>query len=576
MSLLPFSDLPPYKPRRFVPANLNLGDWSQIAPLFDTLEKRITEIKETKQLEDWLLDWGELTAALEEEGAKRYIAMSCHTDNPDAEKSYLEFIEKIEPELKPRNFKLDQSYLAHPARAELSQDRYSVFDRHVKQHVELFREENVPLETEEARLGQQYQKLSGSLTVNFRGEEKTLVQMGRYLEEPDRPLREEAWKLVAQRRLQEKEKFEDIFDQMLGLREKIAKNAGFSNYRDYAFKLRARFDYAPDDCLKFHDAIEKHVMPLLDRLTNERKQKLGLEKLRPWDLAVDPTNQPPLRPFEKIEMMVERTQNIFDKLDSGLASGFRKMNDLKLLDLANRKGKAPGGYQSTLSEARLPFIFMNAVGVQRDVETILHEAGHAFHALATRNEDLFAYRSAPIEFCEVASMSMELLGNEYIETFYNTDDAKRARREHLEGIIEVFPWIATVDAFQHWIYTHPGHTRDERSAAWLALMDRFGAKIDWSGFEESRGYMWHRQLHIFLYPFYYIEYGIAQLGALQVWANSKRDRAKALRDYQNALALGGSKPLPDLFTAAGCRFDFSAKTVEPLAQLVQTELTKLN
>jgi oligoendopeptidase F len=484
---------------------------------------------------------------------------------------------KIEPELKPRNFKLDQAYLAHSARAKLPQDRYTVFDRHTQQHVELFRDENVPLETDEARLGQQYQKLSGSLTVNFRGEEKTLVQMGRYLEEPDRPLREEAWKLVAQRRLlQEKEKFEDIFDQMIALREKIAKNAGFSNYRDYAFKARARFDYTPDDCLKFHDAIEKHVVPLLNRLTEERRQKLGLDKLRPWDLAVDPTNQPPLRPFEKVEMMVERTQNIFDKLDSGLASGFRKMNDLKLLDLANRKGKAPGGYQSTLSEARLPFIFMNAVGVQRDVETILHEAGHAFHALATRGEDFFAYRSAPIEFCEVASMSMELLGNEFIETFYNADDAKRARREHLEGIIEVFPWIATVDAFQHWIYTHPGHTRDERKGAWLALMDRFGAKVDWSGFGDARGYLWHRQLHIFLYPFYYVEYGIAQLGALQVWANSKRDKAKALRDYQNALALGGSKPLPDLFKAAGCRFDFSAQTVEPLANLVQSELTALN
>jgi oligoendopeptidase F len=311
-------------------------------------------------------------------------------------------------------------------------------------------------------------------------------------------------------------------------------------------------------------------------LTQERKAKLGLDKLRPWDLAVDPTNQPPLRPFEKVETMVERTQNIFDKLDAGLAGGFRKMNDLKLLDLANRKGKAPGGYQSTLAEARLPFIFMNAVGVQRDVETILHEAGHAFHALATQREDFLAYRSAPIEFCEVASMSMELLGNEYIETFYKPDDAKRARREHLEGIIEVFPWIATVDAFQHWIYTHPGHTRDERTAAWMALMDRFGAKVDWSGFEDARGYLWHRQLHIFLYPFYYIEYGIAQLGALQVWANSKKDKSRALRDYQSALALGGSKPLPELFSAAGCRFDFSAATVEPLAKLVQTELTKLN
>ena len=576
MSLLPFSDLPPYKPRRFVPAQLNLGDWSQIEPLFDQLEKRLTEITEPTPLEDWLIDAGELFAAIEEEGAKRYIAMSCHTDNPEAEKAYLEFIEKIEPQIKPRSFKLDQIYMAHPAREKMPRERYAVYDRSTKQHVELFRPENVPLETEEARIGQQYQKLSGSLTVNFRGEEKTLVAMGRYLEEPDRPLRQEAWELVAQCRLEEKDKFEDQFEQLLALRERIAKNAGFPNYRDYAFKARGRFDYTPDDCLKFHDAIEKHVVPLLNHLTEERKKKLGLKKLRPWDLAVDPSNQPPLRPFQKVPEMVDRTQHIFDKLDKGLAEGFRQMNDLHLLDLENRKGKAPGGYQSTLQEARLPFIFMNAVGVQRDVETILHEAGHAFHALATRQEDFLAYRGAPIEFCEVASMSMELLGNEYIETFYNANDAKRARREHLEGIIEVFPWIATVDAFQHWIYTHPGHTRDERRNAWLALMDRFGAKVDWTGYEDSRAYLWHRQLHIFLLPFYYIEYGIAQLGALQVWANSKSDQAKALSQYQQALALGGSKPLPELFAAAGCRFDFSAGTVAPLATLVEKELEKLN
>ena len=333
--------------------------------------------------------------------------------------------------------------------------------------------------------------------------------------------------------------------------------------------------YGPKECYEFHDAIEKHLVPLVHRLNEERRQKLGLEKLRPWDMAVDPLNLPPLRPFDKVETMVERTQSIFDKLDPGLASGFRQMNDLKLLDLANRKGKAPGGYQSTLAEARLPFIFMNAVGVQRDVETILHEAGHAFHALATRHEDFFAYRSSPIEFAEVASMSMELLGNEYIETFYNENDAKRARRKHLEGVIDVFPWIATIDAFQHWIYTHPGHTRVERKAAWLALMDRFGGKLDWTGYEESRAYMWQKQLHLYLYPFYYVEYGIAQLGALQVWANSKKDSARALRQYQDALALGGSKPLPELFETAGCKFDFSEQAVQPLAQLVQNELIRL-
>ena len=292
-------------------------------------------------------------------------------------------------------------------------------------------------------------------------------------------------------------------------------------------------------------------------------------------MSVDPLNRGPLKPFEKVDDMVIRTQRIFDKIDGDLASGFKTMRDLKLLDLDNRKGKAPGGYQSTLGESRLPFIFMNAVGLQRDVETMLHEAGHAFHALATRKEDIYAYRGSPIEFCEVASMSMELLGNEFIEEFYNSSDANRARRTHLEGIVSIFPWIATVDAFQHWIYSNPGHTRAERTAAWLKLMNRFGGDVDWTGFENVRANLWHRQLHIFLYPFYYVEYGIAQLGALQVWANSRKDKVKALKDYQDALALGGSKPLPQLFEAAGCPFDFSSKTVKPLVELIRSELGKL-
>ena len=316
-------------------------------------------------------------------------------------------------------------------------------------------------------------------------------------------------------------------------------------------------------------------MPVLRALQQERRDRLGLATLRPWDLSVDPLNRPPLRPFNEVEKMVSGSQQIFDQLDGRLAEGFATMVRLKLLDLANRKGKAPGGYQSTLAETRLPFIFMNAVGLQRDLETMLHEAGHAFHTLAAKEENLYAYRSAPIEFCEVASMSMELLGNEFLEVFYAPTEANRARRTHLEGIMSIFPWIATVDAFQHWIYSHPGHTRAERTAAWLALMDRFGGTVDWSGFEDARANLWHRQLHIFLHPFYYVEYGIAQLGALQVWANSKRDKAKALADYQAGLALGGSRPLPELFAAAGCQFEFSRKTVKPLVELVQTELAKL-
>ena len=578
MSLLPFSDLEPRKPRHFVPAKVNLGEWNEIAPLLDKLEARVSNLKSIADFEQWILDGGELFAALDEESSKRYIAMTCHTENSDAEKAYLHFVENIEPQLKPRQFKISQLYLEHPLRSQLLKERFSryeVFDRNIKLHVELYRPENVPLETEEAKLGQQYQKLSGSLTVQFRGEEKTLIQMARYLEEPDRALRQEAWELVAKRRLQEKEKFEENFDQLLKIREQIARNAGFKNYLQYAFRARGRFDYTPEDCIKFHEAIEKEVMPLLRQLQAERKKQLGLAALRPWDLSVDPLNRPALRPFEKVDQMVTSTQKVFDQLDRDLAEGFRTMNNLKLLDLDNRKGKAPGGYQSTLNEARLPFIFMNAVGVQRDVETILHEAGHAFHALATRDEDIFNYRHAPIEFCEVASMSMELLGNEFIESFYNSGDAKRARHDHLEGIIEIFPWIATVDAFQHWIYSHPAHTRAERQKAWLDLMDRFGGDVDWSGYEDVLANLWHRQLHIFLYPFYYVEYGIAQLGALQVWANSKKDKSKALQDYKKALALGGSRPLPELFNAAGCPFDFSQRTVKPLVQLLKTELDAL-
>jgi oligoendopeptidase F len=603
MNLLPFGKLPAHKPRSFIPQTIDLGDWPQIAPLFDRLEKRAAQCQSAADLERWLLDWSELSAALDEESSHRYIAMTCHTDNAEAEKAYLYFVENVEPKLKPRQFELETIYVTHPLRADLLKigtpstvsartdaslpsgcpalRRYEVFDRDVKNHVELFRPENIALETEEAKLCQQYQKLSGSLTVNFHGGEKTLVQMGRYLEEPDRALRQEAWELVAKRRLQEAEKFDEIFDRLIELRERIGRNAGFKNYRDYAFRRLGRFDYTPEDCARFNDAVAREVMPVVRELQADRRRQLGLDKLhpghlRPWDLAVDPQSRPPLKPFAVVDEMVSRTQKIFDRLDGELAGGFRLMQDLHLLDLDNRKGKAPGGYQQNLSEARVPFIFMNAVGQQRDVETILHESGHAFHALATRDEDLHAYRNGPpIEFCEVASMSMELLGNEFIEEFYSAADANRARRVHLEGVVGVFPWIATVDEFQHWIYTHPGHSRAERAAAWLELMDRFGGDVDWSGYEAARAHLWPRQLHIFLHPFYYIEYGIAQLGALQVWANSKRDKVKALSDYKKALALGGSRPLPELFEAAGCKFEFSAATIKPLIELVRNELAKL-
>lgn len=572
MKLLSFENLPAYKPRRFAPDTLDLGEWTQVAPLFAQMEARGTACGTVEALERWLVDWSELTAALDEELSRRYIAMTCHTDNIAAERAYLHFIEHIQPQAKPCQFRLEKLFIGHPICAQLPMPRYEVLLRSARNRVALFREENVALEIEDSRLAQLYQKLGSGLTVQFRGEEKTLVQMAKLLEEPDRALRQDVWELIARRRLQEREKFEGQFDELQTLRGRVAANAGFGNFRDYAFRRMGRFDYTPRDCEEFHDAVAGEVVPVLRELQARRRDQLRLVRLRPWDLNVDPLNRPPLKPFAGVAQMVSGAQRIFERLDGELAAGFRRMQDLRLLDLDNYKGKAPGGYQCTLAESRLPFIFMNAVGQQLDVEILLHEAGHAFHALAAREEELFQYRQPPIEFCEVASMSMELLGNEFIGEFYSPDEANRARLVHLERIIGSLAWIATVDAFQHWIYTHPAHTRTQRGIAWNSLMDRFSGDVDWSGYEEERSHRWHAQLHIFTVPFYYIEYGIAQLGALQIWANSRIDRAKALADYKKALTLGGSRPLRELFAAAGCRFQFDAATIQRLVGLVRSEL----
>ena len=570
-----FEKITLHTPRQFVPADLNTGNWDALAPLFDQLEQQFSAATDAAQLEQTILNWEELSASIAEEGSKRYIAMTCQTNDKTTEQAHLDFVEKIEPEEKKHSFRLAKALSGHPHSDGLPAKRYEVFIRDAALEVELFRPENVPLETETAKLGQQYQKLIGSLAVQFDGEERTLVQMGRYLEEADRARRQKAWELTANRRLEEAESIDTQLDGLAKRRNQMSANAGFLNYRDFAHRRRGRFDYSPDDCLAFHDAIEQEMVPLLKELHGERQTALGIESVKPWDTATDPQGHPPLKPFEDVPQLIRCTQAIFDQLDGELASWFQAMQNLDLLDLANRKGKAPGGYQDSLAEARMPFIFMNAVGVQRDVETLLHEAGHAFHTMASQKEPLHSYRHAPIEFCEVASMAMELLGGEYLGEFYDTEEVRRARITHLEGIVFVFPWIATVDAFQHWLYMNPGHSVAERDAAWNGLVARFGGGIDWSGHERARAKLWHKQLHIFLHPFYYVEYGIAQLGALQVWANSKQDRSQTLADYKAALALGGSRPLPKLFERCNIRLDFSQETVAPMADLLRKELADL-
>ena len=570
-----FEKISIHTPRQFVPSNINIGNWTTLEPLFKQLEEQIKIASSAEKLELFILNWEELSAAVSEEGSKRYIAMTCQTEDKDAEKAYLDFVEKIEPEEKKCNFLLAKKLIQHPNLKELKNQRYEVFIRDTALQVELFRSENVSLETKTAKLGQQYQKTIGGLTVQFEGKEQTLIQMSRHLEEPERKHRQKAWELVANRRLEEAEKIDFYINDLAEIRNQMSENAGFPNYRDFAHQRLGRFDYSPDDCISFQEAIEEEMVPLLRELQDERLQALGINELKPWDTATDPKGRPPLKPFEKVSDLVARSQAIFNQVDGNLADWFQTMQDLGLLDLANRKGKAPGGYQCSLDESRLPFIFMNSVGVQRDVETLLHEAGHAFHAMASQNEPLHSYRHAPIEFCEVASMAMELLGSEFLEEFYNEEEARRARIAHLEGIVFVFPWIATVDAFQHWLYLNPNHSIEERDKAWSNLIDRFGGNVDWTNYESAKAKLWHKQLHIFLHPFYYIEYGIAQLGALQVWANSKNNNSKALADYKAALALGGSRPLPKLFEHCNIRFDLSRNTVAPMADLLRKELNTL-
>ena len=527
---------------RWLPEGTDLKTWEQIEPWYQKLLDR--PISSSAELEEWLRDVGELNGAVSQEREKRHVAMTCQTDDPEREAAYLAFVREIDPKLKPPRNALREKYLDSPYRSSLSAQRYSVFDRAEENRRALFREANIPRETRQAELEQQYQKLIGAMTVTFRGEEYTPAQMARFLEETDRGAREEAWRLVAQRRLSDRDALDTLFDELLALRREIASEAGFATYTDYAYRQRERFDYGVQDATQFQDAIEAVVVPLAARIQETRRRELGVETVRPWDMAVDPKGRPPLRPFSDAEQLAERTEAIFSRIDPELEAQFRYLRMNGLLDLANRKGKAPGGYQTTFEDDRLPFIFMNAVGIDSDLRTLLHEGGHAFHALASRHEPLAAYREAPIEFCEVASMSMELLGAADVDTFYDAADAQRSHRQLLEGIVLILPWIATVDAFQHWIYAHPGQSRDDRRAAWADLLKRFGGIVDWTGLEDARGSSWHRQLHIFLYPFYYIEYGIAQLGALQVWNRSLEDRGAAVAAYRRGLAVGGAGRCP--------------------------------
>ncbi|MFA5864058.1 MAG: M3 family oligoendopeptidase [Phycisphaerae bacterium] len=569
-----FDKLNRYQKRTFVPENANLSNKDQVVSLYEKLLAR--GINSAGELEGWLTDLSELESALDQEYSILNIRMTCQTDDPVRADSYKKFVETVLPAVKPVADKVNRKYLAERQRFELDKKRFEVYDRDARVDAEMFRKENVPLQTQLDLLSQEYQTVCGAMMVNFQGRERTLQQMSKFLYEPDRPLRESAWQATVERRLREKDRLEEIFDKMVSLRDQVAANTGCKNYVEYKFRAGHRFDYTPADCKTYHAAVARLVVPVYQEILKKRRRTMELETLRPWDTSVDPKGRPALKPFEKVDELIAGVNKIFDRIDPELGLQFKMIDQLGLLDLDSRKGKAPGGYQSTLAEARKPFIFMNAVGLGGDVETLLHEGGHAFHSLAAADEPLYPYRHAPLEFCEVASMGMELLGQEHLEIFYKPEELQRTRFEHLEGVIQLLPWVACVDSFQHWIYENPRHDRDQRTQKWLEIHNRFmGGVIDWTSLTEQQKYLWHRQLHIFECPFYYIEYGIAQLGALQLWVRAKRNPRTALADYRKALTLGGSRPLPELFTAAGLTFDFSEKTIAPLMDAVLEELAKL-
>lgn len=556
-------------PRRFVAADAKLDQWNEIEPYFKQLAER--DLADRTVLEQWLVDVSELESVLAEERSQAYTKMTCFTADEDAKQRYLHIIENIIPKCEPWEFELQKKFAAAADQLDLPPQRYEVLVRSAQNQVDLFREENIPLQTEDAKLAQRYQEVTGGLTVTFRGEEQTPQQVARFLEEPDRKTREEAWRALIDRYLQEAETLDPLYDEMVSVRDKIAKNADCADYREYAFKSKERFDYTPEDCLAFHAAIESVVVPAVKALADQRQKQLGVETLRPWDLEVDPQNRPPLKPFTTVEELNDGCSRIFHKVNRELGDQFDRMRTEGYLDLDSRKNKAPGGYQAVFEEQRLPFIFMNAVGTEGDVRTLLHEGGHAFHTFACRAEPFVAYRHSPMEFAEVASMGMECLAVPHLDEFYN-GNTQRAVQRFFTKIVNFFPWMARVDAFQHYVYTNVDHDPERRKDEWQSLTRRFAPHIDYTGLERADRHSWHQKLHFFQVPFYYVEYGIAQLGALQVFLNSKRDYQQAVNFYRHALALGGSRPLPELFEAANLKFDFTEQTIRPLIEAAMEEI----
>lgn len=563
----------------FVDDGFNPGDWDEIKPYVNDLLNR--KISCSKCIEGIIRDASELSEHISEKGALLYIAMTCDTESDEKRSSFLDFVENVRPKLSEFSDSLNRRLIEHEAVKNLP-SRYDLMIRSMKNDVDIFRKENIPLGVEQTKLVTESQTINGAMTVEFNGNEYTLPEMRRFLESNERAIREGAWKAVSDRRMQDEERLSEIFDELIVIRSKIARNAGFDTYTDYMFRAMERFDYSKEDCLEFHDAIEAVCVPLMREINSQRVVSLDLDFLMPWDVnektgvGPDLQERAPLKPFDNVGEMVEKLSTLFHNMSEDLGEKFDMLVEMDTLDLDTRKGKAPGGYQYYLQKSRVPFIFMNAAGLQGDLETMIHEAGHAFHSIYCSHLELIGERGYPIEFAEVASMSMELMTQEQWGEFYDEEEANRAKMGHLEGVIFLLPWIATIDSFQHWIYSNPEHTREERARVWNSIRDRFGSNMNWEEYTKFRDVSWQQQGHLFGVPFYYVEYGIAQLGALQLWRTQRKDPEKALSDYSNAMRLGNTKTLPELFTAADIKLGFDERHLSSLIQEVRTAMAELN
>lgn len=562
------------KPRTYIPQNLTIT-WESLAPLFTELQNRT--IDNAAELEQWLKDRSELEAALEEDFAWRYIKMSCDTANEELVKNFQYFATEIEPKISPLSNELNKKFVESPFMDDLDKEKYFVYSRAIKKALALYREENIELFTELQVKQQKYQGITGAMSVALNGQEYTLEQASIFVKDLNREVRENAWKTIQQRRLVDKDDLNILFDELIKLRNQVALNAGFENYRDYMFQALGRFDYTPQDCYDFANAIEKEIVPILKEQAEKRREALKLAVLKPWDLEVSISGKPALKPFNNGEELIDKSIACFNAIDKKLGAKLATMKANNLFDVESRKGKAPGGYNYPLAETGAPFIFMNSANSLRDLTTMVHEGGHAIHTFLTANLELNDFKHCPSEVAELASMSMELISMDNWDVYFdNEEDLNRAKKEQLADVLKTLPWVAVIDQFQHWIYTNPNHSAADREETFKQIYNRFGAGFaNWEDLAQQFGNVWQKQLHLFEVPFYYIEYAIAQLGAIAVWKNYKENPEKALEQYLAALALGYTKPMNEIYETAGIKFDFSAEYVKELAAFVKEELEKL-